>query len=388
LTSLRSPSSEMTSGNKQHRRDSNVTSDDVDETRSEGTANSKISSSSSVSSQKISRKIRQAVLNESKGISKGLKKFKYVFILSILLVCGVSIGIYVASSSLISTFLSNVELIRLGGLRRYDVSQIGQDFLHLSLIKQGLIDSSRETFYRNRIAVTLDDIESTETVLYSEMSSFPTDHYELYTSPSIQVKELDQFGNEGQRLVTLWTATNTLKLHASRLLSKLSRQSIAFDPSFHWILTNGPDPLFQAYDLSTFLFQEMTVNQVQSMGTWSLALMCAAIALMLIVIVTVVRPTVYDVEDSKSQVMLIFLDIPPNTVLRAKTLCERRAATFRQEVEGDEVEQNLDNTEEASVVRNEKLEQQHTTIQKKRARKKSLLFLFFVFIQKPHTKPT
>jgi hypothetical protein len=72
-----------------------------------------------------------------------------------------------------------------------------------------------------------------------------------------------------------------------------------------------------------------TQNTVLVLDYIIIALVVAPIVILFGVIVLILRPTIFEIEESKSQVILVFLDIPTNIVLQLKQIYTSRVESFQ-----------------------------------------------------------
>lgn len=96
----------------------------------------------------------------------------------------------------------------------------------------------------------------------------------------------------------------------------------------YFVLVNGVrlmQPLFR--DSAQFSIDESQLF-LKVVEDLTMGLVVGAILVIFLVLVCVVRPSVFQVEEGKSQVILIFLDIPGNIVMEIVHLYQNRVATF------------------------------------------------------------
>ncbi len=97
------------------------------------------------------------------------------------------------------------------------------------------------------------------------------------------------------------------------------------------LLTNmvNPRALAQSEALDLALEHD-TVNTIDVLRYIIIALVVLPILSLFLVIVLVLRPTVFEIEENKSQVILVFLDIPTNIVIQLKQIYTSRIQSFQQ----------------------------------------------------------
>jgi hypothetical protein len=100
------------------------------------------------------------------------------------------------------------------------------------------------------------------------------------------------------------------------------------------VIRNADDAILTALNESTFLYQVNTAKSIDSLQSWSLALMIAPLGCLLFVVIAVVRPTVQTIESNKMAVLRLFLDIPMQLVQIFRARIARRLVVIENSEDG------------------------------------------------------
>eukprot|EP00455_Lapot_gusevi_P044792 TRINITY_DN5642_c0_g1_i10.p1 TRINITY_DN5642_c0_g1~~TRINITY_DN5642_c0_g1_i10.p1 ORF type:complete len:804 (-),score=195.75 TRINITY_DN5642_c0_g1_i10:184-2379(-) len=119
-------------------------------------------------------------------------------------------------------------------------------------------------------------------------------------------------------------ALNLLVTH-SLIVADLPAASFSIShPSVYFVLSNALGPLFRLLHTTVGQYSQVAVQQSDTMQTWALSLTITSLLILALVVMLVVRPTVYTVENNKEEVLVLFTDIPPTLLQQFSKKCERR----------------------------------------------------------------
>eukprot|EP00455_Lapot_gusevi_P034737 TRINITY_DN3840_c0_g3_i1.p1 TRINITY_DN3840_c0_g3~~TRINITY_DN3840_c0_g3_i1.p1 ORF type:complete len:602 (+),score=148.47 TRINITY_DN3840_c0_g3_i1:155-1960(+) len=157
-----------------------------------------------------------------------------------------------------------------------------------------------------------------------------------------------QKGQLASDIYSLWDALSLLVSH-SRIILDLPLTDVALShPSVFFVYVNPQDSLYRALNYTTTSYEARAVAHALVIKMWALTLTIVSLVVLALVMCIVVRPTVYEVESNKEEVLLLFTDIPEVLVQRFERKCDQRLLQLRNtaEEESDPTDEELSDNED------------------------------------------
>eukprot|EP00455_Lapot_gusevi_P030429 TRINITY_DN3275_c0_g1_i4.p1 TRINITY_DN3275_c0_g1~~TRINITY_DN3275_c0_g1_i4.p1 ORF type:complete len:570 (+),score=115.97 TRINITY_DN3275_c0_g1_i4:39-1748(+) len=187
---------------------------------------------------------------------------------------------------------------------------------------------------------------------YKALIDQDASHSRLYRTPSILLTDLNSKSVPFGRLSPLWDATQTLLGKVKVLLdTPATSLSPTFEP-LYWVLNNTAGPILNGMNQALSYTVSSALDQASAMQSWALALTLVATSLLVLVVIVVVRPTVWDVESNKVAVLNLFVDIPTAYIQVLHKKAVRRVQILEALHHGD----NIDDLEPDFDVNNLEVE--------------------------------
>jgi len=323
----------------------------------------------------ISERLRRDVTQENEGISKGLHKFRQIFIGSILLVMVTALATFLTTHYMLDEYRSGLATMAQIMQRQVHLGNIARRVASLNLMRGGVITPSESYPYADvskdysGAPVVLDPIPSEGTIEEVHLRDLRIS-VEALQGASFRLTEIAQRSagmhsspvksaqhtRSGSMLSKKTIAALTLPtvrsftFQSDSLPPKESNRSLldllnlivyhasllSTTPLASWpvtsvlfLLKNLPDEQFvSANESLDALLEEDTKYTTFVLQMITLALVIFAIVSLLLIILFILRPTVFEIEQNKSQVILVFLDIPMNIVSQFKEIYAQRVASF------------------------------------------------------------
>ncbi len=323
---------------------------------------------------KISDRLRRDVMQDNEGIAKGLHKFRRIFMSSVILVIGIALAAFLSTYFLLHTYRTDLVALARVTQRNYHLASCARSVHDLSLMQAGLLNASEpvpwSSVARDTSAspTTLPPIERRSTLEAVTRERLTTIAHELdaatFAFTSTVQTSAGNSGNNGGNArsgsLVSWDTINALTqasinvkfyqpstatlytekmslldvlnliVYHSTLVASAPLNTINIShPSVFFVTVNAASEELHAISslADTFLERDSKYTAfVLQMVTISLVV--APILSLFLVIIFILRPTIFEIEESKSQVILVFLDIPMNIVDQLRSIYTARVETF------------------------------------------------------------
>lgn len=344
---------------------------------------------------RISDRLRKEVMQDNEGIASGLHKFRRTFLCSVVIIIAAALALFLTTLFLLQEYESDVRFLNRVSQRNAVLAQASRAVHRLSLMQSGLLDPTAAYPYSTAASdtsaspVPLPPLQSNATFeeemraqLTSAVAQLVTLSQEIatvtHTSAGRLTTSVTSGSSPSTRTITAFTArtvpaslyfptTNTIFTDLRSVLDIVtviasSGAALAEAPLSSFVPTNeyvffilanaiSRAGVLAGQDADYDLTRDVLVT-IDLLHYIIIGLVVAPLLSIFLVIVFILRPTVFEIEESKSQVILVFLDIPNNIVVQLRGIYHSRVDTFSShagsgggmvQADGDDDDKNKDN---------------------------------------------
>lgn len=268
------------------------------------------SSSFTSSSYAIMSKLRKAMERLNQTLDPGLEQLMRSYAYIVLLTCALNVGSSLIIQSLNTSYSCKLAVIQRCGERQMLLQRVTMNAQTLVLSGAGVLPSTYFNESRSDLQRYTEQLDRLHKSLYETSRTQQDASYAMYTTPVASVEEKEGSAATTRSLNLLQAGVETVSrarnVIANPALPTLSNS----DPDAHFLLSNGPGPLLQAFNQSCLSLRLEAEDDAHTNESVKLAEFLLQVFILDILAITVVVPIVQKIDRSKDNILRIFLDVP------------------------------------------------------------------------------
>lgn len=268
------------------------------------------SSTFTSSSHAIMSKLRKAMERLNQTLDPGLEQLMRSFAYIVLLTCALNVGSSLVIQGLNTSFSDKLAVIEKCGERQMLVQRVTMNTQTLVLSGAGVLPEAYFNESRSDLARYTEQLDQLHKTLYDTSRKEEDSSYTMYTTPVAIVAEKEGSSATTRSLNLLQAGVETVS-RARNILANPSLPAITnADPDAHFLLSNGPGPLLDAFNRSCMSLRLEAEDDAHTNESVKLAEFLLQMFILDILAITVVVPIVQRIDRSKDNILRIFLDVP------------------------------------------------------------------------------
>ena len=155
-------------------------------------------------------------------------------------------------------------------------------------------------------------------------------------------------------ITSLWNAIQQMQQSANGASNLATEDALTTQPDVFFLVANGRGGVYDALHTSAQDYDDTALHLVPRIAAWAIALTVISITLTVFVILVIVKPSVWRVEDEKQEIIFLFMELPPAVLGKLIMKCQSRLSHIEKLANGGGREvadlDALDTPEEPTVL--------------------------------------
>lgn len=291
-----------------------IAADDGQKARSERSYNTH----ASFKSQNVASFIKHTLMAKN-GKDQDLRYLRTVMLVTLTLLTLVIIGNYIGARVLFTNYTDIVNHSRVVQHRQTLPYRMAYAVRTLSLVHQRQLSAKDEIEARAYLRDFVNSLTSIDDRVYISNHDLPPQEPELMESATIHIKEL--INNDVVTRVTNLHEYLTLLVSRGQYLLELDTSLTGVSnlhPYVFYFLNNFDGPAARVLNSSSHVWRTYANEKLDIVGWFQIGFTSVTIFGVVCVLFFVFRPAIFRVEQNKSLVMNLFLDVPRGHVMKAR----------------------------------------------------------------------